>query len=65
MEQHEEQTFRTTDQEKYTQLQEYRATKNAFWPKVQELANPWYLGVVAVGVGCAIVERGVRQYILH
>jgi hypothetical protein len=61
----EEQRYQETDTRKLQQLQEYKVNKNSFWPRVEELSNPWFLAVAAAGVGCVIVERGVREYILH
>lgn len=51
------------DPGKYQQLQEYKREKNSFWPKLQELQNPWYWTVVAAGVGGVFLERGVREFL--
>ncbi|KAF2141201.1 uncharacterized protein K452DRAFT_359005 [Aplosporella prunicola CBS 121167] len=48
---------------KLQQLQEWRREKNSFWPSLKEVTNPWYLGILAAGVGGAVVERGIRAYL--
>jgi hypothetical protein len=42
---------------KYSQLQEYKANKNSFWPTLDELQNPWLWSVASIGIASVIVER--------
>ncbi|KAG8166268.1 hypothetical protein KVR01_004820 [Diaporthe batatas] len=44
---------------------EYKATKNSFWPKAQEAANPWTLTVVGAGAAGLVAERAVRHFVLQ
>ncbi|KIN04994.1 hypothetical protein OIDMADRAFT_101845 [Oidiodendron maius Zn] len=46
---------------KYSQLQEYKAKKNAFWPSLDELDNPWLWSVVTIGIACVMMERVVGR----
>lgn len=48
---------------KYAQLQEYKRETNSFWPKPEEIRNPWTWAVVAAGFGGFVLERGFRSYI--
>lgn len=53
----EEQRYFKEKSPKYSQLQEYKTQKNAFWPSLNEVHNPWCWTVVTVGVTCAMLER--------
>jgi len=57
-----EERYKSHNQKKYRQLQEWRAQKNSFWPRVNETMNPWTLVVVGAGVLGVVVERGARTY---
>jgi hypothetical protein len=46
---------------KYSQLQDYKAKKNAFWPSLDELQNPWLWSVATIGIACVMVERVVGR----
>jgi len=48
------------DEKKYGQWVEYTRQKNSFWPKVDELFNPWLWKVLAAGVTGVILESGIR-----
>ncbi|KAI1077835.1 DUF1295-domain-containing protein [Whalleya microplaca] len=48
---------------KYQQLQEYKQTKNSFWPTLHEVNNKWLWIVTAAGAGGAILERSLRSYL--
>lgn len=44
---------------------EYKQTKNSFWPKAQEAANPWTLAVLGVGAAGLALERVARTAALQ
>ncbi|KAF2090091.1 DUF1295-domain-containing protein [Saccharata proteae CBS 121410] len=46
---------------KFQQLQEYRREKNSFWPKLQELGNPWHWAVLGAGAAGVALEMGARR----
>jgi hypothetical protein len=58
-----EQRYKKSDRTKYVQLQEYKETKNSFWPRVDELGNPWCWVVVGAGFGGALVEYGAKYWL--
>jgi steroid 5-alpha reductase family enzyme len=58
-----EERYAKNDPTKLRQLQQYRATKNSFWPRLQEFTNPWFLTIVGAGVGTVLVERGIRALV--
>lgn len=58
-----EQGYVKENPKKYAQLQEYKRETNSFWPKAEEVRNPWTWAVVAAGVGGFALERGFRSYI--
>lgn len=62
VEQSQEERYQKEDQTKYAQLKKYQQEKNAFWPKVEELGNPWMLAVVGAGLGGAVLEYAVKNY---
>jgi hypothetical protein len=49
---------------KYGQLQDYKASKNSFWPDPTEVYNEWCWAVIAFGVGGVIVERVLRSALM-
>lgn len=57
-----EKKYRTENQTKYAQLQEYKTEKNSFWPKLNELGNSWLWVVVGAGVGGVVLEKSLRGY---
>ena len=59
----EEQRYVKESQKKYAQLLEYKSQRNSFWPKAEEVRNPWTWAVVAAGVGGFALERGFRSYL--
>lgn len=52
------------DPTKSVQFAQYKQDKNSFWPKVQELANPWSAVVVGAGIGGVLLERVARSLYL-
>jgi len=50
--------------EKKAEFDDYRATKNSFWPTLQELKNEWTWYVVGAGAAGAAVEYGLEA-LLH
>jgi len=56
-----EERYKTQDPYKYSQLESYRAEKNAFWPALKELGNKWYWAVLSAGAGAVVLEKGVRE----
>ncbi|KAI2610533.1 DUF1295-domain-containing protein [Hypoxylon sp. NC1633] len=44
---------------KFQELQEYKQTKNSFWPSLAEVNNTWLWAVAAAGAGGIIVERSL------
>jgi hypothetical protein len=50
---------------KYSQLQDYKASKNSFWPDAAEVQNPWFLAIVAVGASGIVLERAFRRCCLR
>lgn len=59
----EEESYERQSQKKHTQLSEYKQQNNSFWPKPEEVHNPWTWAVVAAGVGGFVLERGFRGYL--
>lgn len=58
-----EERYRKEDPTKFAQLQEYKQQKQAFWPSLQELGNPWTAVVVAAGFGGAWLEYGIKHWL--
>ena len=54
--------YKTDNKTKYEQLQEWKVEKNSFWPRVEEITNPWTLVVLGCGIVGALAEVGVRSY---
>lgn len=59
-----EQRYKATAPKKYTQLEQWRATKNSFWPALKEVTNPWSLILVGIGAVGVVVERGLKRFLL-
>jgi hypothetical protein len=57
-----QQRYQKENPAKFVQLQMYKQEKNSFWPKVEELGNPWTLVVLGAGIGGAIIESAVKNY---
>jgi len=49
---------------KKAQFDEYRQSKNSFWPKIDEVGNEWVWYVVGAGVAGVAVEQAVKA-MLH
>ncbi|KAK6958428.1 hypothetical protein Daesc_001228 [Daldinia eschscholtzii] len=47
---------------KYQQLQQYRKTKNSFWPGLAEFGNKWLWTVAAIGAGGVVLERSLGNF---
>lgn len=62
---YQEEQYAKSNSLKAKEFAEYRATKNSFWPKFQEAANPWTLGVVGAGAVGLAAERAVRYFVLQ
>ncbi|KAI0834342.1 DUF1295-domain-containing protein [Hypoxylon sp. FL0890] len=48
---------------KYQQLQQYKQTKNSFWPGLAEVSNKWLWTVAAVGAGSVVLERSLNTFL--
>ncbi|OTB01635.1 hypothetical protein M426DRAFT_211969 [Hypoxylon sp. CI-4A] len=48
---------------KYQQLQQYKNTKNSFWPSLKEVSNKWVWTVAAVGAGGVVLERSLVGFL--
>ncbi|CAJ2506512.1 Uu.00g006420.m01.CDS01 [Anthostomella pinea] len=47
---------------KYQQLQEYKRTKNSFWPSLNEVGNKWLWAIVAAGAGGVALEQSLVNF---
>lgn len=47
---------------KYQQLQEYKRTKNSFWPSLNELDNKWAWALVAAGAAGVALEQSLVAF---
>lgn len=48
---------------KYQQLQEYKQTKNSFWPSLDEVGNKWLWTVVAAGAAGVALEQSLVAFL--
>jgi len=64
-ESNQEQRYFKEKSPKYSQLQDYKASKNSFWPDATEMQNQWLLGVVAIGATGIVLERAFRRWCLR
>ncbi|RMZ07296.1 hypothetical protein D0862_04324 [Hortaea werneckii] len=48
---------------KHQQLQQWRAEKNSFWPRLREIGNPWTLAVIGVGMLGAVAEFSLENHV--
>ncbi|KAI1382988.1 DUF1295-domain-containing protein [Hypoxylon trugodes] len=46
---------------KFQQLQQYKQTKNSFWPRLSEASNKWVWTVAAIGAGGVALERSLSS----
>lgn len=58
---YQEQRYFKEKSPKYSQLQDYKATKNSFWPRLDEIQNPWLWTVITIGIAGAMVERVIGR----
>ncbi|KAL1877509.1 hypothetical protein Daus18300_002497 [Diaporthe australafricana] len=64
-ESYQEEQYAKTNALKASEFAEYKSTKNAFWPKAQEAANPWTLAVIGAGAIGLVAERTLRHFALQ
>lgn len=57
--------YAETNPPKAQEFKAYRQTKNSFWPKAEEVKNPWTLTVLGAGVAGLALERVVRTFALR
>ncbi|CAN8096480.1 unnamed protein product [Discula destructiva] len=57
--------YAKTSPVKAQEFAEYKNTKNSFWPRVQELTNPWTLAIFGVAAGGLALERAARTAALR
>ncbi|KAK2604677.1 hypothetical protein N8I77_007588 [Diaporthe amygdali] len=62
---YQEAQYAKTSSPKANEFAEYKATKNSFWPKTQEAANPWTLAVIGAGAVGLAAERTLRHFALQ
>ncbi|KAI8962949.1 DUF1295-domain-containing protein [Daldinia sp. FL1419] len=58
-EENQEKRYSKENPVKYQQLQQYKKTKNSFWPGLAEFGNKWLWTVAAVGAGGVVLERSL------
>lgn len=49
---------------KHQQLQQWKAEKNSFWPRLREIGNPWTLAMIGVGMLGAVTEFLLEDRVL-
>jgi hypothetical protein len=59
----EEQRYVKESQRKHGQLIEYKQIKNSFWPRPEEINNPWTWKIVGAGIVGLALEKGIRRYL--
>ncbi|RAQ99920.1 DUF1295-domain-containing protein [Stemphylium lycopersici] len=59
-EKHQTRRYSASSPEKFRELEQFRADKNAFWPSVDELKNKWLWSVLGVGGLGVVVEQSLR-----
>ncbi|RGP81012.1 duf1295 domain protein [Fusarium longipes] len=62
-EEYQEERYSKHDAVKAEDFREYKAQKNSFWPKLEELRNGWTVAVMAAGVAGVVLERALRNVI--
>ncbi|KAI1101347.1 DUF1295-domain-containing protein [Jackrogersella minutella] len=60
-EEYQEKRYSRENPVKYQELQQYKQTKNSFWPSLNEVGNKWLWAVTAVGAGGVIIERSLNR----
>lgn len=58
-----QQGFNKENPAKLAQLTDYKREKNSFWPKTEEIQNPWTWAVIGAGITGLLLEKGFRGYI--
>ncbi|KAI0149028.1 hypothetical protein BJ166DRAFT_55222 [Pestalotiopsis sp. NC0098] len=56
-EEYQEARYAKENPAKYQQLQEYKRTKNSFWPRLEEFKNKWLWAVVGAGAAGVVLEQ--------
>ncbi|KAI1134036.1 DUF1295-domain-containing protein [Hypoxylon sp. FL0543] len=62
-EENQEKRYSKENPVKYQQLQQYKQTKNSFWPGLAEVSNKWLWTVAAVGAGSVALERSLHSFL--
>ncbi|KAI1415511.1 DUF1295-domain-containing protein [Hypoxylon sp. FL1857] len=62
-EENQEKRYSKENPVKYQQLQQYKQTKNSFWPGLAEVSNKWLWTVAAVGAGSVVLERSLHGFL--
>lgn len=62
---YQEKQYSKTNSVKASEFALYKQSKNSFWPKIQEGANPWTLAVLGAGAAGLVTERIFRQFALQ
>ncbi|KAB5560123.1 hypothetical protein GE09DRAFT_1115792 [Coniochaeta sp. 2T2.1] len=57
---HQHRRYSESNPDKLVEFQQFRAEKNAFWPRVKEFGNQWLWTVIAVGGVGVVVEEALR-----
>ncbi|KAM0811242.1 hypothetical protein AB5N19_11598 [Seiridium cardinale] len=48
---------------KHQELQEYKRTKNSFWPSLNEVSNKWLWAILAAGAGGVVLEQSLVSFL--
>lgn len=62
-EEYQEARYAKENPAKYQQLQEYKRTKNSFWPRVEEFGNKWLWAVVGAGAAGVVLEQSFVNFL--
>lgn len=62
-EENQEKRYAKENPAKYKQLQQYKKTKNSFWPSLAEFGNKWLWAVAAVGASGVVLERSLGSFL--
>ncbi|KAI0882939.1 DUF1295-domain-containing protein [Annulohypoxylon maeteangense] len=46
---------------KYQELQQYKQSKNSFWPGLGEVSNKWVWAIATAGLGGVVLERSLNS----
>ncbi|KAI1205267.1 DUF1295-domain-containing protein [Annulohypoxylon truncatum] len=59
-EENQEKRYSKENPVKYQELQQYKQSKNSFWPGLAEVSNKWLWAIAAAGAGGVVVERSLN-----